>query len=154
MANVTMTKFGTGTTGALSGSKFAKVETWEITLNMADALATKGSALASGDIIINCAVPAGTTILGGGYEIITAFNSTTATVDFGYTGAGKYFVDAQDCVGTTSGYGAVGSTGAATTPVRVTASKNLIVTLATMTGTLTLGTLRCYVIVAQGTAQR
>jgi hypothetical protein len=109
-------------------------------LDFATALSDKGAALLALDVIPVIAVPAGTVIMCAGAEVITAADSTTATVDIA-TGAGDLMADgfnAKSAVGTYS------TPDGDFAPIVVGAADNIDVKLATMTGTLTAGKLRIW----------
>lgn len=111
----------------------------EFELDLAKALAAKGSALAASDVIEVLTLPAGTVVLGGGAKVQEAADSTTVTVDVGIAG-GAEFAAAADAK--TTGYAAdvaaIWKTNAAEAKVTVL--------LKTLTGTLTKGKLLVYVL--------
>ena len=113
-------------------------------LDFATALADKGSALIATDAIPVIAVPAGTVIMCAGAEVVTAANSTTATVDIGI--ANDVFAD---------GFNAKSAAGTYSTPdyvdfvpIVVGVDDNIDVKLATLDGNLTAGKMRVWAMLA------
>jgi len=142
---------GQGTSGHPARAR--KVYIVEKTLDFAEALVQKGSALAATDVYEVLDVPAETFVLAAGAEVITVGDATAATVNVDFAGGDDY-VDGADIIAAT-GYCAAGTNGWAglqtgstsTTAVnRITATDTLDVTLATLTGTLSTGKLRVYAI--------
>jgi len=84
--------------------------TVERVVDFADVTTTKGSALATGDIIQVIPVPANTLLHGAIAEVLTVDTSTGATFDLDVA-AGDDFIDGGDL--NTLGYPAVGSNGLA-----------------------------------------
>lgn len=103
-------------------------------LDLAAALAAKGSALAASDVVNLGTLPAGTVLLGGVSQVTLASDATTITYNIGFNG-GSSAVSGQD--GKTLGFAgaALSSTGANVT----TATQPVTVTFATLTGTATVG---------------
>ena len=115
------------------------------TLDFAQALTDKGTALAAADVIPVLTIPANTVILGAGMEVTEAHagTSTDTAFDLGI-GGGANFVDGFDFDGASVGAYA---TMATTAPVVIGGTAdNLDVTLQAMTGTTTAGKLRVYAI--------
>lgn len=116
------------------------------TLNFAEAVTSKGSALAQGDIIQALSIPAKTVILSCGAEVMSAMTgtSTDLTLDIGFTGGNTDFLaDGFDFDG--AAVGAFTSPVVAELPITVSAADTIDVLLATQTGTLTGGKLRIWV---------
>lgn len=111
------------------------------TIDFADALASKGSALADADVIEVMRIPANTVVLGAGIAVVTAANATTGTVDLGVTGvdADEWANDFDIVAGT---YG----TDLSASPVWNTyaATDTIDLVLASVTGTLSTGVVRVY----------
>lgn len=124
----------------------------EITIDFADALVAKGSALAASDTIEALSVPAGTVVLAGGAQVITAADSTTLTVDVGYTGGTvDHWVDGFDAKSADGTYSSAPAGDGFTAPV--TTAGILSVLFATLTGTLTTGKLRVWAILQDVSAK-
>jgi len=87
MATVDMALLeGNGSTQSAHGMKHVYV--LDAVVDLAEAIVTKGSALAQADVIQALNVPAGSILLGGGAECIAAMTGTSAdlTIDIGITG--------------------------------------------------------------------
>lgn len=133
MANVDVTgnTGSTVTAGSHPGGRSVRnpyvVDVW---VTAAQAVAAKGSALASSDVIQVLDVPAETLVLGCLAEITTADSGTTLTFDIGF--AGDTFVDGGDA--TTAGYLAGGTNGVQNfaNGVLKSATDTLDITLATL----------------------
>jgi hypothetical protein len=132
-----------GTTGHPSRTSVKQPYVVSRVVDFAEALATKGSALASGDVVEALAIPAGTMILAGGAEVLTSGNATAATVDVDIA-AGDDYVDGQSVL--TAGYLAAGTNGAVDHVERLTAADTLDLKIASLTGTLSTGTVRVYAV--------
>ena len=75
----------------------------EVDLNLATATTTKGSALASADILQVISVPAKTMVWAAGLEVVTP-NDGDFQIDIGITGTDPdAFADNFDCDGTSKG---------------------------------------------------
>lgn len=126
----------------------------EIEIDFADALVSKGSALAAADVIEAINVPAGTLILQAGIQTVEVDDATTLTLDLGVTGVdADQWVDGYDQAAAAAGaYAALvgdGAAGAGTGPfLLVTADDTIDVLFATLTGTLTVGKIRVWAILA------
>lgn len=103
-------------------------------LDLAAALAAKGSALAAADVVTLGTVPAGTVVLGGVCQVTLASDATTITYNVGLNG-GSSVVSGQD--GKTLAYAGAALSSTAN---NVASSSGLLqVTFATLTGTATVG---------------
>lgn len=110
MATVNLTR-GSATVGNHVGGKTRRVPySVERIVDFADAVAAKGSALTSGDVIQVIPVPANTLLHGAIAEVLEVTASTAATFNLDVAG-GDDFVDGGDL--TTLGYVAVGTNGLA-----------------------------------------
>ena len=119
------------------------------TIDFAEALAEKGSALAQGDVIEALALPAGTLVLSGGVQVVTEHTgtSTDLTLDVGFTGGDvDAFVDGFDYDG--AAVGAWAGPVVANLPLVNTTADTVDILLVTMTGTTTGGKLRVWAWVA------
>jgi hypothetical protein len=75
----------------------------EVDVNLADATTTKGSALASADVLQVIDVPAKTMVWAAGLEVVTP-NDGDFQIDIGITGTdADAFADNFDCDGTSTG---------------------------------------------------
>lgn len=113
-------------------------------IDFADAVTTKGSALAQGDVIECIDVPAGTLVQAVVVEVIEAHagTSTDLTLDIGITGGDvDQWVDGFDFDGASVGDYAPFAAGG-TAPTLVTSADTIDILLTTMTGTTTGGKLR------------
>lgn len=114
----------------------------ENVIDLAAALAAKGSALVATDVIEALYIPPGTAVLGAGAAIVAPANSTTLTYTVG-TGT-----DPDEWVMTLDGKAAVGTFGADVDAVPLwqtyAVADTVDLTLATLTGTLTAGKVRVY----------
>lgn len=143
-----------GTAGHPSRSSVKQPYVISNTLNWAEVLTAKGSALAANDVVTALNVPAGTLVLHAGIEVVTAADATAATVDLG---------DGDDADGYVDGANAktvafASSTLALTegTPNTVTGYRSgkvygtadtIDLTVATLTGTLAAGVVRVWAVV-------
>lgn len=132
-----------GTTGHPSRTTVKQPYVVSRVVDFAEALSTKGSALASGDVIEAINIPAGTMLLGGGAEVLTSANVAACTVDVDIA-AGDDYVDGASVL--TVGYLAAGTNGAVDHVERLTTADTLDLKIASLTGTLTSGTVRVYAI--------
>lgn len=145
MATVSSLVFS-GTAGHPSRRSTRSVNMYEFTVNIATLLTAKGSALAAADVFQVMTIPAGTIIYSAGLEVTTVGNATAATFDLGYGGSVDVFADGVDII-TATGYGANGTNGKTiTSAARFTAADTLDIVLATLTGTLSTGKVRVYVV--------
>lgn len=135
-----------GTVGFPSRAGLQGVGTFSVVLDFAAALTAKGSALAAADIIETISLPAGTQVIGGGAEVLTVTDAGATTLDIGVGGADT-IVDGGDS--TATGYLAVGTNGKLQTEgLRIATADTIDVTIKTLTGTLTSGKVRVYVVLA------
>lgn len=114
----------------------------EYELNYATALAAKGSALASADVIECIRLPVGTVVLGAGLQIKVAANSTTLTLDLGTGVDDNEWATNLDGKATAGTYG----TDLSASPVWNTygTADTIDVSFPTLTGTLSTGIVRVY----------
>lgn len=140
MADIAMNP---GTTGYSTYGDKPVVYKIEAELDFADALTAKGSALAAADIVQLIDLPKGAVAFGAGVEVITAADSTTLTLDVGTAVDADAFVDGFDGK---SAAGTVSQFPAAYQPLAAVAADTLDVTFATLTGTLTSGKVRVWVV--------
>ncbi len=128
-------------------------------IDFAEALASKGSALAADDIINCLIVPAGTAILAAGIQNVTASDSTTLTLHLGITTTvGTATADIDEwVVSFDNEAAAVGdySPGLDSAPTVVICSGATLIDmeLATLTGTLTVGKVRVWAVLADISAK-
>jgi len=135
-----------GTTGYPARAGLQGVGVFEQVIDFAAVLAAKGSALAAEDIVQAISLPAGVQIISAGAEVLTAANPSAATINVGLAG-GDTIVDGADAK--TAGYCAVGTNGfLQTAGNRLSAADTIDVTLATLTGTISTGKVRVYVVIA------
>lgn len=147
MATVTMTPGGTTHVSRHGNTAVPYLVEYE--LDLAEAVTEKGSALAQGDEIEVIQVPAGTYVVFAGFEVLEEMTgtSTDATLDFGITdGDVDAFVDGFDLDAASAGdYASPAS--AAVTPANIFSSADTLdLLIATQTGTITGGKLRCFAI--------
>lgn len=119
-----------------------------VDIDLAEAVTTKGSALAQADVIESLDIPATSVILSAGLEIITAMGgtSTDATIDLGITGGDvDNFVDGFDLDGASAGDYA--PTPTATAAVVVATADTLDILIVTQTGTILTGVIRVWAVV-------
>jgi len=115
-------------------------------VDLATALADKGSALAAGDVIPVIAVKKGTMILNAGIEVVTATSGGTTTFDLGTAVDADCFVDGFDGSDSTAA-GVVAQNAAAFQPLLAVADDNIDLLLKTQSGTaLTTGKLRIFAV--------
>ena len=118
----------------------------EANIDMAVVTAAKGSALVAGDIVQSIDVPANTLFLGGGIEVVTAFDASAdgTTWNLGVTGSGGIVtsicnvVDPEDsAAGSYFGTGTAGASGTFITAANDTVDLEMqAVTTAPSTGVL------------------
>jgi hypothetical protein len=149
MATVDLT--GGQGTGTTMPSRLRGVHVIEKTFDVAKLVADGTiSSVANADVFQVIDIPAECYVFHCGAEVITAFDGTTPTVDIDF-GGGDDFVDGGDVSAT--GYLAAGTNGhvdytaVATFNNRNTSSDTIDVTFA-VTGSITVGVLRVYAIVA------
>jgi len=118
------------------------------TLDFAQAVTDKGTALAANDVIPGLTIPANTVILHAGFEVTEAHagTSTDTDFDFGITGGDlDNFVDGFDFDG--ASVGDYAPTPAAYAPVIVGGTSDTIdIEIQAMTGTTTGGKIRMFAI--------
>jgi len=120
----------------------------EATIDLADVITAKGSALAAADVIEALRIPAKSVVLTAGVEVITAVGGggTVLTIDVGTGADVDAFADGFDLVAATEG---TFSVKAAAGVAAITAgSDTLDVLIATQTGTFTSGVIRVFAVVA------
>lgn len=117
-------------------------------IDLADAVTSKGSALAQGDTIQVLAVPAGSQVLFAGFQLMTVMTGTSAdaTLDFGVTGGDvDCWVDGFDLsAGTALAYAAAATASITPAETFYSAADTLDLLIATQTGTITGGTIRVF----------
>ena len=119
-------------------------------VDFAEAVTTKGTALAQGDVIQALSIPAQSLILSGGLQVLTARVGTTTdlTLDVGFTGGDvDAFVDGYDF--DAAAVGAHATTVVANFPQHLVAADTVDILLTTMTGTLTGGKVRLWAWIAE-----
>ena len=145
MATIDMTN-GTAGFASLGSAKPVLVERY---VNMATAITTKGSALASGDVIECIDLPKGTIVLAAGAQVDTVFagTSTDTSFELGITGGDiDRWVDAFDFDGAAvNAYATQGVAGYE--PFLVTAADTMDWVITAMTGTCTAGVLRTWAVI-------
>jgi hypothetical protein len=116
----------------------------ETTIDMAAAVTTKGTALASADIIQCIPIPAETQILNAGMQCVTVHTGTSSDTgfDLGVTGNNPdAFVDAFSFDGAVAGEYAASAGNGGTV---VTATDTLDIVFTAMTGTTLTGSIRVF----------
>jgi hypothetical protein len=144
MATIT-TLYQTGTTHISRNGDTRSPYLIEREINYADALAAKGTALASADIIQALYLPAGTAVIMAGAEILVAGNSTTLTLGIGTGADDNEWVDALDGKATAGTYGT--DLNSSPTINTYSTADTIDVTFQTLTGTLSTGKVRVYALV-------
>lgn len=115
----------------------------EATINFATELVTKGSALAATDVYDGITIPDKCLVLAAGINPLVAADSTTLTLDLGDDDPDRY-VDGFDATQiVTDGVPIL----ATTVPKYYPTSDTIDVTAATLTGTLTSGSVRVWAVV-------
>lgn len=113
----------------------------EVTVDIEDVIASKGSALAASDVIEVIDVPAGTLVLNAGLRVDAAMTgtSTDATLDLGITGGDvDQWVDGFDLDAASVGDLSAVAAGA-TLPTLVSSADTIDLLVATQTGTVLTG---------------
>lgn len=147
------TRLGSGLHPSVHGQRFVTHYAEKI-VDFAVALTTKGSALAAADVIEAVDVPAQSVILAAGIEVLNVVDATTLTVDLGVTTTEPdNFVDGFDLKAASAGDYAQAP--AAYQPIVIGNTADTVdVLLATLTGTLTEGKIRVWVIYGDVDDQR
>ena len=112
--------------------------TLEVTVDFAEKLATKGSALATSDVFEVLTIPAGTVVSCAGVHQVEVANSTTLTLDIGDGTNADMYVDGFDAKATDDGV-----------PIMTVAkyyptADTIDVDIATLTGTLSTGKVKVW----------
>lgn len=127
-------------------SRWANVKTFtlvEAVLDLAEAVTTKGSALASGDVLKIMNVPAESMVFMAGFEVLEAMGGTSTDATVNVSVGSTTFVSGFDLDAASVGdYATV----ADVAPAVVTAADTLDVVLGTFTGTITSGKLRVFML--------
>lgn len=149
MATIELANLGSSDVGQPTGFTtvgHAYVEVRDI--DLAEAVTSKGSALAQADVIQAIPVPAGSLLLGGGAKVVSVMTgtSTDATIDIGITGGTvDALVDGFDL----DGAAANATVLANPMEVQYVASNDTVdILIATQTGTITGGVIRVFAIIA------
>jgi hypothetical protein len=119
-------------------------------VDFAEAVTTKGSALAQGDVIQALSIPANSLILSGGLQVVTEHTgtSTDLTLDVGFTGGDvDAFVDGFDY--DAAAVGAHATSVVANFPQHLNVADTVDILLTTMTGTTTGGKVRVWAWIAE-----
>lgn len=127
----------------------------EVSIDLDDAEAEKGSALAAADVIQAIDIPPGSVVMAAGIEVTTAQSgSSVLTLDLGITGVeADNFVDGFDLVAAVAGDYA--ATPAAFQPLVVgNTADTLDVLIASLTTTNTGGVIRVWAIIGDITDSR
>lgn len=124
---------------------FAKsqVHVLDKVINFATELVTKGSALAAADIFTGLSIPDKCLVLAAGINPIAAANASAATLDLGDNDADRY-VDGFDATQIATDGVPILDTNV---PKYYPAADTIDVTLATLTGTLSTGSVRVWAVV-------
>ncbi len=153
MAVITTLKKGSGN-GVSSRQDDFVCKKIENTINFADALVAKGSALAANDIIQALVIPQGWVVLNAGLQVMAVDDATTLTVNLGITDAGGLgsedvdeFVAAFDHAAAAAGAYSPQLASAPTWFLSTTDEDTIDLAFATLTGTLTVGKCRVWAIV-------
>ena len=118
------------------------------TIDFAQALVAKGSALAADDIIEAIRFPAGVLILGAGIQTMVVDDATTLTLHLGITGGDiDGFVASYDQAAAAAGDYATSLFDTTEIHTIMTTADSLDVELVTLTGTLTVGKIRVWALV-------
>lgn len=134
-----------GSTGHPTSSVVSEAYAISRTIDLADVIKAKGSALAAADVIGAYNLPANVYVISGGLEIVTAGagGATAATLHLGDAADPDRIVTGADAL--TAGYTATATTAAHASA----AAKTVNVTLATLTGgALTSGVIRVWLLLA------
>lgn len=151
MATIDMT-YGDGTTETHVSRRTAKMPySVERVIDFAEVTTTKGSAIATGDVIQIVDVPPNTLLHGAVAELVTATDSTTATINID-VGGGDDFVDGGNiAAGQSAGWLSPGTNGlypfgANTVGPLLSTTDQVDMTIATMgTDPITTGKVRVVV---------
>lgn len=144
MADVDVTRGGP--TGHPTRRGVRNVYVVERTFDVADWIAAKGSALASGDVIQAMDIPAETYVLAAAAEVLTAFDGTTPTGDLGYGGSVDVFADGGDLA--TLGYLALGTNGKASASAKFFTTADTLDLKLAFSGNVTEGVVRIVAVMA------
>lgn len=139
---------GQGTSGHPARDYVKNAYKIEATIDIADAVTEKGSAIVATDVLEVIQLPAGTQLIGGGIQVVTPTTSVTTTTsfDFGYGGNTDVIADGVSIMA--AGYGAVGSNGALDRSARFSSADTLdIVVASAPSAGITDGVVRVYAIV-------
>lgn len=139
----------TGNAYHVGASPFAKVPyLMEVEIDAVDLIASKGSALAQGDVIEALDIPKNTILLAAGMIAVTEHTgtSTDLTLDLGVTGGDvDNFVDGWDYdAAAVDANAAQVAYGTGTKPLLFTADDTLDILITTMTGTWLTGKIRVW----------
>ena len=123
--------------------------------SLATAASVKGSGLAAADVIQAINLQASSVVLAAGFEYLSAVTGTVSvlTVSLGTTTTASAYVSAYDLYGATVGAYPPANTAAYPIVVGNTAT-TLDLTIASLTGTLTGGTVRVWALVGDTADQR
>ena len=128
MSTITSLKAG-DTTAGLGVSATAQPALVSVRIRAADAVTSKGSALAANDLIAVATIPANTSVGNATYNVLTADSGTTLTIDLGTTSVADEFVDGNDC--TATGVAAAGTNGVFSQRILYTTADVLYLKVAT-----------------------
>ena len=147
MSNITTLKNGTLYHPSIMDT--GKVYVADNVIDFAEVLTAKGSTIASSDTIECIVVPIGTMIIAAGLQTIAVDDATTLTLDLGFTGGDvDEFVDGYDQAEALAGaYSAQLDTSPINFVIGSTAD-TIDLLFATLTGTLTVGKVRVWAILA------
>lgn len=120
---------------------------YENEIDFAEVLVEKGSALAAADVIEAIRIAPGSIVIAAGIETVLADDATTLTLDVGTAVDADRWVDGYDQAAAVAG---AYSQSTATSPFEIVGatSDTVDVTFATLTGTLTIGKIRVFAMVA------
>ncbi len=121
---------------------------YSVIIDFADALASKGSALAADDIIECIRFPANSMILMAGIQTVAVDDATTLTLHLGITGGDiDGFVASYDQAAASAGAYATSLYDPTEVQVFYATADSLDVELVTLTGTLTVGKIRVFALI-------
>jgi hypothetical protein len=152
MATITSLAYAGGVTAATR--QWAPVPTlYSNDIDFAAALTAKGSALAAADVIEAIRIPDDVYVHWAGIQTIAVDDATTLTLDLGTDVDPDNWVDGYDQAAAIAGAYATSIIPGTTAAVNfsVTAANSIDVTLATLTGTLTVGKIRVFALVTDMT---